>query len=90
MTNKKVKVIVFSTTFLLVLLLGGIFKVVETKKAQAIEREKQIALEEERLKAEEEAKKRQKKPKGRLKRKKRMNRNHKIIKHRKVQALNLY
>lgn len=57
MTNKKVKVIVFSTTFLLVLLLGGIFKLVETKKAQAIEREKQIALEEERLKAEEEAKK---------------------------------
>lgn len=55
--NKKVKIIVFSTTFLFVLLLGGIFKVVETKKAQAIEREKQIALEEERIKAEEEAKK---------------------------------
>lgn len=55
MRNKKVKVIVFSTTFLFVLLLCGIFKIVDTRKTQAIEREKQIALEEERLKAEEEA-----------------------------------
>lgn len=50
------KVIVFSTTFLLVLLLGGIFKIVDTRKTQAIEREKQVEFEAQRLKAEEEAK----------------------------------
>lgn len=50
------KVIVFSTTFLLVLLLGGIFKIVYTRKTQAIEREKQVEFEAQRLKAEEEAK----------------------------------
>ena len=49
------KVIVFSTTFLLVLLLGGIFKIVD-RKTQAIEREKQVEFEAQRLKAEEEAK----------------------------------
>ena len=42
--------------FLLVLLLGGIFKIVDTRKTQAIEREKQVEFEAQRLKAEEEAK----------------------------------
>ena len=56
MRNKKVKVIVFSTILLFVLSLGGIFKFVETKEVQAIEREKQVEFEAQRLKAEEEAK----------------------------------
>ena len=77
MRNKKVKVIVFSTILLFVLSLGGIFKFVETKEVQAIEREKQIALEEKRLK-------------GSQKKKRRMNRSHKIVRHSKVRALNLY
>ena len=40
MRNKKVKVIVFSTILLFVLSLGGIFKFVETKEVQAIEKRK--------------------------------------------------
>ncbi|MDB2103854.1 MULTISPECIES: hypothetical protein [Clostridium] len=36
--------------------MGGIFKIVDTRKTQAIEREKQVEFEAQRLKAEEEAK----------------------------------